>query len=299
MQCPKCKFDREDQTTECLKCGIVFEKYLRQQEALASIPIQVESPAEADDYTQEEAKQEFRYRLFAIPAALIAARIFVGWAPWLARILTMLVHESGHAVTAWLCGFWAMPGLWFTPVSDVRSVWVTLVVIGALGFVGFLFWNGERWLMVGAAAAVLVFQLICTLLPADRAQALIIFGGDGGSLVLGSILMATFYARRKSVIVQNELRWGFLGIGATAFMDAFKTWTGSEEDLPFGIQEGTLSDPSQMVETFHWTIQLMMQRYFRLSLVCLGGLAALYVCGLIGASKQSFSPREKVSRLST
>ena len=64
--------------------------------------------------------------------------------------------------------------------------------------------------MVGAAAAVLVFQVICTLLPADRAQALIIFGGDGGSLVLGSILMATFYARRESVIVQNELRWGFL-----------------------------------------------------------------------------------------
>ncbi len=35
MRCPKCQFDHEFQTTECLKCGIVFSRYLAVQEAAA------------------------------------------------------------------------------------------------------------------------------------------------------------------------------------------------------------------------------------------------------------------------
>ena len=27
MRCPKCDFEQSDQNTECLKCGIIFEKY--------------------------------------------------------------------------------------------------------------------------------------------------------------------------------------------------------------------------------------------------------------------------------
>src|SRR5437899_5329972 len=93
--------------------------------------------------------------------------------------------------------------------------------------------------------------------PRDRRRPFI-FGGDGGSLVLGSLLMTTFYARPDSPLCENSLRWGFLGIGAVAFMDAFCSWTGKEEDIPFGVQEGALSDPSALVETYGWTIQLMI-----------------------------------------
>ena len=28
MRCPKCQFDHPLQTTECLKCGIIFARYL-------------------------------------------------------------------------------------------------------------------------------------------------------------------------------------------------------------------------------------------------------------------------------
>ena len=61
----------------------------------------------------------------------------------------------------------------------------------------------------------------------------------------------------------------------------FQSWTGKEEDIPFGTQEGTLSDPSTLVETYGWTIQLMMQRYVRLAAACLVALAILYVIGIL------------------
>jgi hypothetical protein len=283
MQCPKCKFDSESQTTECLKCGIVFAKYYRLQERPQSMPTRVEAESEDEGDTADEAKRELRYRVFALPLALLAARCLVGTFPGLVRLLTMWVHEAGHAVTAWLCGFWAVPGPWVTPVSDERSLSVMVLVLGAVGFGGFQVWNARRWTMVGAGVAVLIFQLVCTLLPFNRAQALIIFGGDAGCMVLGSILMITFYARRESPIYQNSLRWGFLVIGAAAFMDAFTTWTGAEDDIPFGTQEGTLTDPSSLVQTYGWPIHVMMQRYVRLGVACIAALAITYVFGILCA----------------
>jgi hypothetical protein len=239
-------------------------------------------------FTEDEAKREMYYRLFAFPVALLLARILVGVFPAPVRLLTMWVHETGHAVTAWLSGFWAMPGPWFTPVADERSLSVTLAAVAVAGFSGFQFWNAQRWPMLCAVGGVLIFQLGCTLLPVDRAQALIIFGGDAGCMVLGCLLMATFYARRESAIYENSLRWGFLIIGAAAFMDAFNTWTGREDDIPFGTQEGTLTDPSSLVQTYGWPIHVMMQRYVRLGIVCLIGLAAIYLIGILSA-RRAFS----------
>jgi hypothetical protein len=283
MQCPKCKFEHGSQTTECLRCGIVFAKYYRLQERPKPIPVRVELDYEDKGYTGHEAKQELRYRAFALPVALLVARVLLGIFPGFVRLLTMWVHETGHAVTAWLCGFWAVPGPWVTPVSDERSLSVTVLVLGVVGFGGFQVWNTRRWSMVGAGVAVLIFQLVCTLLPFNRAQELIIFGGDAGCMVLGSMLMITFYARRESPIYQNSLRWGFLVIGALAFMDAFVTWIGTEDDIPFGTQDGTLTDPSSLVQTYGWPIHVMMQRYVRLGFACLAALAITYVFGVLSA----------------
>ena len=228
-----------------------------------------------------ELRQELTYRVLAIPVALVSARILVGIAPAFIRILAMFVHESGHAVSAWLCGYWATPGLWFTPVSDERNLWVTLFFIGVFGCGLYRSWATERRALAGLCAAALPLEIIGTLLPARQAQALFTFGGDGGSLVLGSLLMTTVYARRESLLRENSLRWGFLGIGAAAFMDAFSSWTGKEEDIPFGVQEGTLSDPSALVETYGWPIQLMIQRYVMLAAICLIALAIVYVFGIM------------------
>jgi hypothetical protein len=287
MQCPKCHFENAEHAAECLKCGIVFAKYARHEEMLQS----QEKLAEETREEVAELRQELTYRMLAIPVALVSARVLVGIAPAFIRILAMFVHESGHAVTAWLCGYWATPGLWFTPVSDERNLWITLLFIGLLGFGFYRSWTTGRRALAGLCAAALLFQLIGTLMPARQAQALFTFGGDGGSLVLGSLLMTTVYARRDSPLCENSLRWGFLGIGAAAFMDAFSSWTGKEADIPFGVQEGTLSDPSALVETYGWTIQLMIQRYVRLAAICLIALAIVYILGIVQTRAELRSDR--------
>ncbi|HEY2382872.1 MAG TPA: hypothetical protein VGK48_16980 [Terriglobia bacterium] len=278
MQCPKCHFENEDGAVECHRCGIVFAKYHPHTEAPKPA-----KPAVEDPELQKELRQEFQCRLLGIPLALLVARAGVAVFPFLVRLLTMLVHETGHAVTAWFCGFSATPGIWFTPVSEERELWVSLVVIGGLAALGAWGWKSDRRYLIAVSVLLFLVHLYCRHLPWARAQALIIFGGDGGALVLGTLLMTSLYVRRDTAVYQNELRWGFVVIGAAAFMDAFHTWSGREEDIPFGVQEGTQTDPSQLVENYGWTIPGMMQTYVRLGELCLVVLAIVYIAGIIRA----------------
>lgn len=151
MRCPKCQFDHPLQTTECLKCGIVFSKYkppvgfagtstspakgaaaaAKSPDAAAVASMMVASldaalsPA-ADDSPaafRTAAFKEFKYRLLALPLALLVARWLTGTGfNMVAGMLAMVVHECGHAVTAWLTGRWAVPTLWFTMIGQSRLV---------------------------------------------------------------------------------------------------------------------------------------------------------------------------------
>jgi hypothetical protein len=222
-----------------------------------------------------------KYRILALPLALLLARLVAGTPLRMAAaMLAMVLHESGHAITAWLTGRWAVPLLWVTPHGQERSWGIVLLVTAAILFGGFLACKAERWAWVLAGGALLVLQLIALSLPAE---ALIVFFGDGGAMVLATILMAAFYAPRESPLYKNwGLRWGLLVIGALSFMHVFLMWTGPLEDLPFGEIEGVnLSDPSLLTEMYGWTVLQMVDRYVRLGTVCLATLLALYVWGLV------------------
>jgi hypothetical protein len=304
MRCPKCQFDHALQTTECLKCGIVFSRYHAPLESAAnqvhpaaavavsappapgvSAPSALAGPATAanDALSHADARTELKYRIFALPLALLLARLVAGTGlRMVAAMLAMVLHESGHAITAWLTGRWAVPLPWVTPHGQERSWLIVLLVTAVICFAGFLAWKMERpgWLLV--AAALLLLQLVVLSLPAE---AMIIFFGDGGALVLATILMATFYAPRESRLYKSwGLRWGLLVIGALSFVHVFLMWRGPIEDLPFGEIEGVnLSDPSLLTEMYGWTVLQMVDRYVRLGMFCLLALLALYIWGLVTA----------------
>jgi hypothetical protein len=296
MRCPKCQFDHPLQTTECLKCGIVFSRYQPALESAASqanpdatvamsAPAALAAPATVfnDAFGQSDARTELKYRIFALPLALLLARLVAGTPLRMAAaMLAMVLHESGHAITAWLTGRWAVPLPWVTPHGQERSWAIVLLVTAAILFGGFLAWKMERlgWLL--AAAALLLLQPVALSSPAE---AMIVFFGDGGALVLATLLMATFYASRESRLYKSwGLRWGLLAIGALSFMHVFLMWRGPLEDLPFGEIEGVnLSDPSLLTEMYGWTVLQLVDRYVRLGTVCLVALLALYIWGLVSA----------------
>src|SRR5690349_17500915 len=197
----------------------------------------------------DDARRELCVRALALPCALIGARVAIGSMRGPARMITMWVHESGHAVAAWLTGFVAFPGPWVTPIDFERSLMVTLVLAGALAFGAYRAWQAERWFWVIVSSAVLVLALFGAFAVHPlRARPLFTFMGDGGLFVLGSLLMLTMYARADHPVRKEHLRWVFLVVGALAFMDARATWFGAMDRLPLGEDDRGLSDARVLTE---------------------------------------------------
>jgi hypothetical protein len=239
-------------------------------------------------WDDEEDQLEQRLRRLALPVTLFCAFAIAATGPgrFLLRLFCgMWIHELGHAVTAWLCGFPALPGPWVTATAEDRSALFT-ALLGA-GLVAFAIssWLAARRERALAAAGLLVLQLGASfVLSREHARALIYFGGDGGCLVLGSLLMATLYAPRGSALHRDWLRWGLLVIGAAAFADVFSQWWAARSDyerIPFGANEGVgLSDPSALSETYGWSANQLVGRYVALGSACFASLALLYAWGL-------------------
>jgi hypothetical protein len=311
MLCPRCGEPRI-LAPECPRCGVLYAKAQARAAQLAAkaapptpVPEEPQAPPALSFPEPErpphlppetlswsgdldDARNELRLHQFALPVALLVSWMLVQ-SPLLhfllRTFLSMWIHELGHAVSAWFCGFPAIPGPWRTPIWPDRShvVFVVLAAsLGALIFRGYL--TQRRGLMI-AGATGLVLQFVCTVgLSVSSAQQLFTFGGDGGSLVFGSLLMATLYAPRDSALRRGWLHWGFLVIGAVSFMDTFSEWWAARSDLeriPFGMNEGVgLSDPSVLADTYGWSETQLVQRYTWLGLACLAVLAVVYAVGL-------------------
>ncbi|HYO72261.1 MAG TPA: hypothetical protein VEU33_39935 [Archangium sp.] len=237
---------------------------------------------------EEEARSELRVRLFALPVALAVAWLLVKsplWGSLMRIFLSMWIHELGHAVTAWFCGFPSFPGPWVTRTDDERSTFLFLLLatlFAATVLRGYL--TRSRLLMIaGVTGLVLQFMGTVVLSP-GKGLMLVTFGGDAGCLVLGGLLMTTVYAPRHSKLRRGSLHWGYLAIGAAAFMDAFSQWWAARSDferIPFGHIEGVgLSDPSKLVDVYGWSESELIRRYTWLGLACLAALAVLYAVGV-------------------
>jgi hypothetical protein len=319
MDCPKCAVALDTDVTECPHCGIVVAKYLRAHgpsvsEAgdapallsvaapalpLAAAPallsaaapvLSVEAVA-ADEDSVRRHRNERLLRVVAIPGALLLARFLVHASHGLVRMQSMWVHESGHAVMAWLCGFPAFPGPWVTTVSPERSAFFTLLLVAGLAIGAYRAWERQRVFWVLTSGGTLLLVLYCTLrVNHVNARQLITFAGDGGCFVLGTLMMLTVYAREDHPIRANQIRWALIVIGALAFMDAYTVWSGPIDRLPFGEDEHGISDPSVLTEMDGWNVLMLMRRYLGLARVCFVVMAVVYVVMLIRDWRAALAP---------
>ena len=231
------------------------------------------------DVDDLDPRLEWKLRAAAIPGALLVALAFHAWPTghFLQRtFLSMMIHELGHAATGWWCGFAALPTLWKTMIPEARGLVWLIVAAGEAALV-VLGWRARRVSLAIIGLALAALQLAAMNLPVERAHAWVIFGGDGGAMILGTLLMASFFVPK---LRDHGLRWGLLVIGAAAFVDTFATWWAARSDtdaIPFGEIEGVgLSDPSKLTEDFGWSTSTMVHRYVTLGVVCLVALAAIY-----------------------
>jgi hypothetical protein len=236
---------------------------------------------------------EWKLRTAAIPAALVLAVAFHAWPTghWLQRtFLSMIVHELGHAVTAWWCGFAAIPTVWKTLTPEHRSVLVPLAVLAAEIWLVVRGWKTQRMHLAYVGVALAIAQFIGTVSAStDDAHEAITFGGDAGAMILGACLMATFFAPRTSQLRTNHLRWGLLVIGAAALIDTFSTWwtaSSNPDVIPFGEIEGVgLSDPSKLSEVYGWTTNQLVTRYLAVGYACLLALAVVWLVAIVRARR--------------
>jgi hypothetical protein len=236
---------------------------------------------------------EWKLCAAAIPVMLLLAVGFnlAGVGHFLQRtFLTMPVHELGHAVAAWLCGYAAIPTLWKTLVPESRGVLAPLLLLGGVGYLMFRAWQSEAFLRAGLGGAVLLLAAIGTLAIKEKtAGMLIVFGGDALGMVFGTLLMMSFFFGKDTQLYKGSLRWGFVAIGAAAYVDMFATWWAARTDkgrIPFGEMEGAgLSDATRLADEFGWTVDELVRRHVAVGVACLLALVAVYAWGVWSAKK--------------
>ena len=292
MQCPKCHFTHPDQITECMRCGVVFAKYAstdteREPPAPGETSPDVEPPANAEELSEfrREADREFINRVFALPGALLMGWIATHIATMVTEFLHMWAHESGHAVTAWFCGYPSLPSAWWTNLPS-RQRGFSVLLGAAVAYGAYAAWTRKRWFWVIAAAVVVALLMAGATRTEFQAQGLIYFGGDAGAFVLSTVMMASFYARRESAMTRSQVRWGLLVLGAMAFMFGYGTWSGGYEKISGwlnDIDERGPSDLQMLTQMYGWTIGQMQARFLGVAHACFAAMAAMYSGGLWSA----------------
>jgi hypothetical protein len=248
--------------------------------------------SDVDDPDDIDYAVEWKLRAIAIPVAFVLALAFHA-SPTGHSIqrtfLTMIPHEFGHAIVAWLAGFPAIPSLWKTLIFD-RSV-VLSIALGALN-AGLLYrgWTSGRNVLLATGVVLGGLQLVLATSSDTTAHAAITFGGDAGAMVIGTLLVLAFFAPAGSWPRRGMLRWGLLVIGTATVVDTFATWWSARGDrsaIPYGEIEGVgLSDPSKLEQLHGWSTGDLVGRYVLVGGACVTIIAVVYAWGVYSARRQ-------------
>jgi hypothetical protein len=239
--------------------------------------------------------------LFALPGMLSFA-LFVqvsGFLSGMQRIFfAMPIHELGHAVSGWLCGFNSIPTLWKTLTPENRGYFSSVLLIIGLFMLARYGLRIKKPAWLAAVLIILVVQAYGTLvISPSKADMYIVMGGDAMGLILATILMALFYVGKQTQLYKGALRWGFLGIGAAAFMNMYIPWWNKDMSaIGYGLTGGIPTDSWKMINIHLWSWDNLFNTHIILGLLCLLAIVAVYILGLKQANRW-VKEQEKKERL--
>ena len=278
----------------CPECGADYAKAEAIKSKGKAASIVSESSEESSDSFVEDNKNlipvsdpdyEKTLCLFALPAMLGVAMLvqITGFLAGMQRIVFgMPVHEMGHAVTGWLCGFNSIPSLWVTVSSGERGYISSVAVLAALFML-------TRYALVNKKPAWLIpviiiflLQIYGTLIISENtADMLITVGGDAMGLVLATLLIVIFYMGKETQLYKGSLRWGFLAIGAAAFMDIFTPWYNKDiSAIGYGMTGNNHTDSFKMINFHLWEWNSLFTLHNTIGWLCLMAMACAYCIGL-------------------
>ncbi|MGA7122182.1 MAG: hypothetical protein WBY94_18915, partial [Polyangiaceae bacterium] len=230
-------------------------------------------------------------RLYALPAAfaLAALATFAGgpMPVWIfVDLPSMVLHELGHAVTAWIAGRFAVPIPFLTVIRDGRSATTTVVVLGLACGAAFAGYRSRRPALIVFGAVLALLHVAAFALSESQAREWFLFGGCAGHILFSTLLVVAFY-----VPLPDWLRWDFwrfaaLLFGATGLLYAAKIWFPAARDaslVPMGSAVGDKKDGdmSILVARFGWTPERLASVYAQLTLAGIVLVACVYAGVLV------------------
>ncbi len=211
------------------------------------------------------------------PAALVIAKVarVLVLPAMIADGIRLWMHEWGHALFAWACGWMAIPlPIGFTPVIPGRN-WAILLVWHAFwGLWTWRAWVAEHRVASAIGAGAILIQWVFAFgLSQPTQEQWMLFGGCAGELLLSAAWMAMFHLRFSGKTRFDFWRWVLMFFGASVFAQAFGLWVAARRTgtaIPWGSMWGEQSDGDmdRLCDEFHWTTREISERYFALACVC-------------------------------
>ena len=176
--------------TPCPSCGADRGHLLGCEHNTISLAPSVSAPVVNE--LDLEGPDTTRMRAAGVPIALAVAGLLALTSPggFLLRVLFgMWLHEFGHTLASWFVGVVAVPLPWITLGGQERSFLFPVLLFGGLGVLGWRWWKAGQQALVAVPAVLGGLLLVGLLVPFRHATTFIVFSGDGGALVLGTVLM--------------------------------------------------------------------------------------------------------------
>ncbi len=176
------------------------------------------------------------------------------------------------------------------PDSGNQGLIAPLALFAALGYALYRAHIANQLPAMVAVDMLMLLQIFGTLIiQPETARMLITFGGDGMGMMLATLLMSSFFFGKHTQLYKGSLRWGFVVMGAAAFIDMYATWWKARKDvnaIPYGTLDGMASDAMKLVEVHGWTLQLLVQRHVVVGACCLLLLTLVYAWGVRRAKSE-------------